>query len=163
MSKADLSLLAGPVPIDRVARRVTKKSAPENLWQPPVRIMDHNRFSREIIRTGPLPKAAPKELHGLIGKRRGSMVIIGYAEEQPKGRCSRAQWVVRCDCGNYEGRSRILRWLGTVAPDFCLECCRRAYLKSGNGEYSPRAAASRNALKLDEINPVACATERKIV
>jgi hypothetical protein len=35
------------------------------------------------------------------------------------------KWVVRCDCGKYEHRTKILRWLGTDATDLCRECRRR--------------------------------------
>jgi hypothetical protein len=123
-------LLQNPLPIDRVARRVTKAAAPENLWAPMPTLPEHHKFSKEVLMTQPLPRAAPPQLLAVVGRRRGSLTIVGYAKEQGSKK-GQAKWVTRCDCGNYEHRTRILRWLGTDADDQCVECQKRIYKKQG--------------------------------
>lgn len=120
-------LLQNPLPIDRVAARVTRKAKAENLWRPLPKNMPHIPAPGSVLRTAPLPTGAPKELESLIGRRRGRMVILGYAAVQGASGQG-AKWVARCDCGNYEHRTRILRWLGTEAEDFCNECRNRKFL-----------------------------------
>ena len=135
-------LLNTPLPVDRVARRVTRKARPENLWQPmpktgplvPI-------LSREIIATVPPPIAMQLEVLAKIARaRRDRLVVVGYAKGQKKTG-NGAKWVVRCDCGNYEIRTNILRWLGTDALDMCGECRKRAY--KIKGEWSNRLPAYR--------------------
>ena len=118
-------LLQNPLPIDRVAARVTKAAKATDIWAPKPKPKADFAESAEVLRTAPLPKGAPRELLALAGKRRGRMVIVGYAAEQGAG-CS-AKWVVRCDCGKYEHRTKILRWLGTDATDLCRECRHRTH------------------------------------
>jgi hypothetical protein len=121
------ALLRSPRPIDRVAARVVKKAKPEDLWAPDIR-KDNRAFSSEFLPTKELPanaiKASP-ELAKLVGRRRGRMTIIGYAAYQGNMR-GPAKWVVRCDCGNYEHRQSIFRWLGTEADDMCWVCDKRS-------------------------------------
>ena len=126
-------LLQNPLPIDRVAARVTKAAKAEDLWAPQPKPKTDFAESGEVLRTGPLPKNAPRELLALTGKRRGMMVIVGYAADQgtAKHKSSPAKWVVRCDCGRYEHRSSIFRWLGTDATDLCRECRHRTHKLRG--------------------------------
>lgn len=135
-----------PLPINRVAARVVKKAKPEELWAPKPRGADHIVESSEFIPVGPLPKGAPKELLNLIGKRRDRMVVVGYAKDQGV-RSDSAKWVVRCDCGSYEQRTRIVRWLGTKAPDMCRECRKRQYIKNGGHSICDRDKAERLTTK----------------
>jgi hypothetical protein len=106
-------LLETPMPIDRVARRVTKKAKPEHIWAPAFTVPEQTKFSKEVLPTIQIPKSALSKTN---------------IEGSPK---KNAKWVVRCDCGNYEHRCRIVRWLGTKADDACLECRERDYRKRG--------------------------------
>ncbi len=126
-------LLQNPLPIDRVAARVASAARPENLWRPTPKAAGHHRANSNFLKTAPLPSGAIKAnpaLSGIVGKRRDRMVVVGYAEDQGSEKQS-SKWVVRCDCGNYEHRKRILRWLGTAAEDMCSECHKRNYLLNG--------------------------------
>ena len=118
-------LLQNPLPIDGVAARVTKAAKATDLWAPKPKHQNHFVEAAEVLRTAPLPAGAARDVLSLPGKRRGRMVIVGYAAEQGAGLSTK--WVVRCDCGNYEHRTKILRWLGTDATDLCRECQHRAY------------------------------------
>ncbi len=133
-----LKLLTNPLPIDRLARKVVAKAKPENVWMPSVYVDENTKHSRNGLAIKRIPSNAD---HTLLGRRRDRLTIIGYAADQPAGKHKPARWVVRCDCGNYEHRSSILRWLGTDAPDMCLECRKRTYITKG--EYSPREPAKR--------------------
>lgn len=119
-------LMQNPLPIDRMAARVTGAAKPENLWRPMPKKGSQIPEPGSVLRTAPIPHSAPRELLNLTGKRRGQMVILGYAAEQ--GHSNSARWVARCDCGNYEYRTRIMRWLGTDSDDFCHECQKRRFL-----------------------------------
>ena len=99
-----------------------------------------------VLATAPLPKTAlacNPQLSGLTGRRRDRMTLVGYAAEQGSKK-QNAKWVARCDCGNYEYRTRVIRWLGTEAPDMCRECRTRAYKL--RGEWAPRSPAERATL-----------------
>lgn len=125
-------LLSTPLPVDRVAARVTRKARPEHLWQPAVKEVASKAFSREVLATQPPPFAMKDEVLAEIFrlKRRDRLEVIGYSAKQPPTTSGQgAKWVVRCDCGNYEERTRILRWLRTEAPDMCVECRVRAAKK----------------------------------
>lgn len=126
VTKLELS----PLPVDRLARRVTSPARPENLWQPAVSVPPGTAFSREALPTAAIPSAAPPGLHSVVGRRRDRLVVVGYAAKQGS-KSKPAKWVVRCDCGNYEHRSSILRWLGTNALDMCIECRKRVYITKG--------------------------------
>jgi hypothetical protein len=130
-----------PLPIDRVARRVTSAAAPEHVWRPLPKPAAAAARSRHVLPTAPIPAVSLAGIAHVLGQRRGRMTVVGYAAEQPAGK-GNARWVVRCDCGNYEHRTRILRWLGTHADDRCAECQNRAYLRAG-GEWRPRDPAER--------------------
>lgn len=136
-------LLQNPLPIDRVAARVVRAARPENLWRPMPKFVASGVPLGAIPKTVPIPFAALKAtptLRQLPGRRRDRMVIIGYAETQGSQN-QKARWVVRCDCGNYEARKEIFRWLGTDAPDMCRECRHRAFKLRGGAwvESSPPA------------------------
>ena len=131
-------LLQNPLPINRVAARVVKPAESEDVWLPKPKPHEGFVESDEVLHTAPLPDAAPPELLALPGRRRGRMVIVGYAADQGGGKS--AKWVVRCDCGRYEHRTRVIRWLGTDANDFCRECQRRAFLLQGGRTPSPAPA-----------------------
>ena len=141
-------LLQNPLPIDRVAARVVKKAKPEDQWRPMPKTVDyHHVVPGSVLRCAPLPKTAPQSLLALVGARRGRVVVLGYAAEQ-LDKHSSARWVVRCDCGNHEYRSRILRWIGTKADDMCRECRTRIYKL--RGEWAPREKAERATLAAND-------------
>lgn len=131
-------LMRTPLPINRTALRVVMPAFQEDIWQPePKKIT--RPFSRNAIAIQEPPIDAPH----IIGKRRDRLTVIGYAAEQSESK-NTTRWVVRCDCGNYETRKRILRWLGTDAPDFCTECQVREFKK--RGEWFPRSPAVRTTI-----------------
>lgn len=136
-------LMQNPLPIDRVAVRVVRAAKPEDVWRPMPKQAPHSTPLGAVLATAPLPASTMKsnpELRELIGKRRDRMTVIGYAADQGIGDGA-AKWVARCDCGNYEHRKRIFRWLGTKAPDMCRECRNRTFKL--RGEYMPRDSAVR--------------------
>ena len=126
-------LLQNPLPIDRVAARVSRAARPEDIWRPMPKEMPNLTPVGAFLQTKKVPwislNGNPK-LAELPGKRRGRMVVIGYAADQGSKKQG-ARWVVRCDCGNLEHRSAIIRWLGTDADDMCRECRTRAYKLRG--------------------------------
>lgn len=124
------NLLDTPLPVDRVARRVTRKAKPEDVWMPSVVVPETKKFSREVLAVTEAPRnpVAQRIAHEVIGKRRDRLVVIGYAKDQGSQKQS-AKWVCRCDCGNFEHRTRILRWLGTADTNMCQECQKRSFLK----------------------------------
>lgn len=129
-------LLVHSLPINRQAARVIKKSHPEDSFMPMPNVPRHICHSRNIIATKPIPQSVMGNMFfNPIGHRRDRLQVIGYAKEQTESKSKPARWVVRCDCGNYEHRTRIFRWLGTDAVDMCLECRLRTY--KSNGNYSP--------------------------
>jgi len=137
-------LLQNPLPIDRVAARVTKPAKPEDLWRPMPKAAAHLPPVGAVLATAPIPWVMMNShpgLRDLIGKRRDRMTILGYAADQGKDNGQAAKWVTRCDCGNHEYRSRIFRWVGTQAPDMCRECRNRAYKL--RGEWNQRDPAVR--------------------
>lgn len=133
-------LLQNPLPINRDAYRVVKKAEPEDSWQPIPKLPQHQAPPGSVIKTIPIPRevlCGSPWLADLIGKRRGRMVLLGLAEANG----IRGRWVVRCDCGNHEYRSKPQRWLLTEADDMCNECRHRRYLIQGYTH--PRAPAKR--------------------
>lgn len=136
-------LLQNPLPIDRVAARVVKKAKPEDLWRPMPKPTQHIVPVGAVLAVQPIPRAALLGTPGLQdvpGRRRDRMTVIGYAADQEAGSTNPAKWVVRCDCGNYEHRVRIFRWLGTDAMDMCRECRNRTYKMRGNWTQRDKAA-----------------------
>lgn len=131
-------LMTSPLPIDRVSQRVVKKAKPEEIWQPLPCLPAEHVQPGQVLRTVPIPKGTPKAMLDIIGTRRGRLRLIGYAADQGGGSHG-ARWVVRCDCGNYEHRVRILRWAGTKADDMCRECAKRFYVFKGYQPALPKA------------------------
>lgn len=127
MSTEQLKL--SPIPVNRVAQRVVKKAAPEDVWSPMPKRVDKGVNPGDILRTAPVPKNS-QGIAAVIGKRRDRMTVIGYAADQGS-KAKPARWVVRCDCGNFEHRRSVLKWLSTKAPDMCRECRDRSFKKTG--------------------------------
>jgi len=136
-----IKLLQNPLPINRLAARVIRKAKPEDVWDPIPNPIENYAESENVLRTKNLPESAPRSLLEVVGKRRGQMVVVGYAAEQSDSKKKSARWVVRCDCGRYEHRTSILRWLGTDALDMCRLCQHRTY--KIKGEWQPRKPATR--------------------
>lgn len=134
-----VNLLLSPIPVNKTAHRVIKTAKPEDLWAPSVKT-DHAAHSREVLKVRPIPEAAA-HMRSVIGKKRDRLTVIGIHDAEKSSKKG-AAWVVRCDCGNYETRSTILRWLGTHAPDMCLECRARVWKKFG--QWSPSVKAKRD-------------------
>jgi hypothetical protein len=141
-------LMQGPLPMNRLALRVVLPASKEDLWQPRPRVTNDARFSRNALPIAPLPETKSHR-HDIIGGRRGRMTIVGYAADQSVTNKHKVRWVVRCDCGNFEHRKQILRWLGTEAPDMCAECRKRAHKIGRNpwDSFTPARRATVDALK----------------
>lgn len=118
-------MLRSPLPIDRVAARVVFGRG--ELWQARMRPAEHTKFSAMPLPIRDFDKAVPPQIRALVGRRRDRMTLLGLAFERNK----KGAWVARCDCGNYEHRSRIQRWLAIDAPDACRECRCRHYAIKG--------------------------------
>lgn len=146
-------LLVSHRPVDRVAYRVIKKAKPEDKWEPTYKIDRNKAFSRERLELVPLPHemAVRQVAKQVTGQRRGRMTVLGYAGKTEAKHC-KARWVVRCDCGNYEHRTQILRWIGTDADDACVEC--RARLWSKGARHNPEGA-TRKTRDLHQLRDVA--------
>jgi hypothetical protein len=144
-------LLQNPLPIDRVAARVVRKAKTENIWRPVPKIPENELFSHEFLPTKKLPEAVPKELCRVIGMRRGRFTVIGYSAIQSSGKGASGRWVCRCDCGNYEARSHILRWLGTSGDDHCRECEKRRIALRQRVDESVINTRTRKAITLEDL------------
>lgn len=120
-------LLQNPIPINRVAARVIKRAKPEDVWLPRVEAVEHIKHSTNALPTSPIHHQAPTEIRNVIGRRRGRFTVVGFGVQDGSRRSGNknACWVVRCDCGNYEHRTRVLRWLSTECDDMCIECAHR--------------------------------------
>jgi len=133
------------LPINRVAYRVVKKAAPEDVWRPTSK-PDATRVSSPnflgVVSASLKNPLAREVQEKVVGKRRGRLVVVGYAKQQSDNE-KKARWVVKCDCGNYETRRRIFRWLNTQETDMCVECSNREYLLK-RGELPPKEKAVRH-------------------
>ena len=118
------------------AARSVRPASSLDKWAPKLKPMANYTGSNNVLRVAPMPKSMPDNVRACVGKRRDRLLVMGYAEDQGTAK-GQAKWVVRCDCGNYEHRTRILRWLGTHCGDMCRECQRREYIKAGG--YTPAA------------------------
>lgn len=141
--------LDGYRPIDKNAASIIKPAKPEDVWMPEVKPQDHVAHSKNVLPTRPIPRSAA-HMEAVLSKRRDRMVVVGYAKHQnPK---APGKWVVRCDCGNFEHRTKILRWLGTEGPDECQEC-RLRYWKIHGRSRSLDTPAERKVLQLPSVSP----------
>lgn len=136
-------------PIDKNAYRVIRPARKEDVWLPKPKESVQIAHSENFLKVSPIPKGC-EHMSSVLGKRRDRMVIFGYSADQPKGKNAKASWVVRCDCGNFETRTQILRWLGTSAPDMCRECRNRAFLTNEKSIFS-REKAARETKKVPSL------------
>lgn len=121
-----------PLPINRVAAQVVSKANPEHVWETAPNIEDTRTHSQNALSVCSPPAAMQKDvLAKIIGARRGRLVVIGYAKDQAPNPKAPARWVVRCDCGTYEHRTRILRWIEFPGDDMCKSCMDRRYRTLG--------------------------------
>lgn len=116
--------------VNATAARVIKPASALDKWAPKLKDAPHMALSSNVLSVAPMPRSMPDNVRACVGKRRDRLTVMGYAEDQGTAK-GQAKWVVRCDCGNYEHRTRILRWLGTRCGDMCRECRRREYIKAG--------------------------------
>lgn len=123
--------------VNATAARVIKPASALDKWAPKLKPMENYAGSSNVLPVAPIPRGMPPEMRAVVGKRRDRLTVMGYAAQQGTG-ANGAKWVVRCDCGNYEHRTRILRWLGTRCGDMCRECQRKEYIKAGG--YTPPVA-----------------------
>lgn len=139
-----LGLPGSHIAINATAARVIKASSSQDRWAPKPQPLQHFAESSNVLPVAPIPRSAPPELHQVIGRRRDRLTVMGYAADQGDAKDGPAKWVVRCDCGNYEHRTRILRWLGTAAADCCRECWHRQHKLRGGKHAAPLPKATRS-------------------
>jgi hypothetical protein len=138
-------MMQNPLPIDSAAARVIRPAKAEHLWRPMPNPVSSYPKADAVLRVKNLPFKHAK-LHAAIGGRRDRMKVIGYAADQGSERQG-ARFVVRCDCGAFEYRRSILRWLGTKAPDMCRECRVRKYIT--HGQWYSHVPAERVKFPID--------------
>ena len=106
-------------PVDAVARRVLGKGVE---WTPDLR--KQQGYLRNEIAPPPMRKVILGNLD-LTGQRFGRLVVLGLGavKNQTTRSPQPASWVVRCDCGAFEGRtSKALRKPGDPNRHMCLHC-----------------------------------------
>lgn len=113
-------LLTASHPVNRVARRVCKDG---EQWQPRMKPADHHVTSEAPLPLARMCAQTRQLASKVIGRRRDRMTLFGFAGD--------GKWVARCDCGNYEYRSRIVRWLSLDGPDACRPCRTKHYVFHG--------------------------------
>jgi hypothetical protein len=106
-------------PVDSTARRVLGKGVE---WAPDLRRQQY--YLRSEIAPPPMRKVVPGNLD-LTGQRFGRLVVLGLGavKNQRLKSPPPASWVVRCDCGAFEGRTaKALRKPGNPDRHMCLHC-----------------------------------------
>jgi hypothetical protein len=109
----DITRVAESRPVDRVARRLL---APGVHYEPTYKPSRETRMAPP--KTSPFPGQPADDL---TGTRCGRLRVVGYLRPNPnpsKG----AVWLVRCDCGNFEQRSKAAIQRKHVGPDRCEPC-----------------------------------------
>ncbi len=119
MSKKLIYNKALAIPIDRVAARVLK----EGEHYEPRRIP--NKFSLLYHSETPLPiRPTPVDAPKLVGITFGRLSVIGLHATV------NGLWVVRCTCGNYEGRRTKAILNPKNKYDRCAKCEHLRHIKS---------------------------------
>lgn len=97
----------------------------------------------------PLPEARlPAGVEDLSGRRVGRLRVVRYHRRHPK---LGSQWLVRCDCGDYElRRTKALRDTGERA--MCAACDWLNVVKARNErERHGMSGREADALRLDQL------------
>jgi hypothetical protein len=120
--------------VDSLAARVTSKGT---AWKPALKECDQVTSEVPLV-VKPFNAAIPSNLHSLAGRRRDRMTLVGLSEKP-------GAWVVRCDCGNYEHRTRPNRWLSIQEADACRECRQKFFVTHGKSLGDERTDRERRA------------------
>ncbi|HAO01687.1 MAG: hypothetical protein Tp170SUR00d2C46354221_38 [Prokaryotic dsDNA virus sp.] len=92
----------------------------------------HSRPKRRITLENPPPKPKmPATAKDYAGMRNGRMTAFFWFRESPSKTSS--IWVVKCDCGRYEFRKKIGRWIKGYKDgnDMCEICEREREMLTG--------------------------------
>jgi len=145
--------VAASAPLDATAATVRDSSG--DAWE--AKIPAHvNRWIAPPPMT-PVEKLVGPAVHvarELIGRRVGRFLVLGiWAEGNPK---KNATWVVRCDCGYYEGRkAKALR--GPHAEHLaCTACSRLRALQRQAAKPSTSVTRAASARLLDDLSRGGC-------
>lgn len=106
----DISKIITSSPIDRTTARAM--SGGESYETP------ESAFADYVHSDTPLPIApVPSNAANIVGRRFGTMIVVGYAATQNPNK--NATWVVRCNCGAFEHRKAR----ATNNPHDCCRVC----------------------------------------
>lgn len=109
--------LAGSLPVDGVARRVTSPG-----YRHTPHLEDQGYDSEMPLPMIPFPGLPDRDL---VGQRVGRLTVIGYSSEV------RDRWVLRCCCGKYTlRRRRSITLRGDANVIACTECRHHMKLRS---------------------------------
>lgn len=120
-----------PLPIDRLAARVMMRG---EHW-------DIRRGQEHAHAETPLPTcpARPNELD-MTGFRADDLTVVGKSPQ--KSKTDKALWVVRCNCGRYEHRTRKAL-MNKHGDHRCHYCQRVRYLRGDDPANAPADALVR--------------------
>lgn len=130
--------LATSSPVDALAGRQLSRGVE---WAPAHRGNPNNWHwdapPNHLLR--PLPRQGHRETFvDLTSRRVGRLTVVGFLGKP--NRKTKARWLVRCDCGDYEARSARAITNPLNPNDSCEKCAYFERVKRGRGN-SPLAPA----------------------
>lgn len=144
----DFDRIASSAPLNRDASVVRDGSG--DLWEAKIPETVNRWIAPPPIKSlaslGEIGQAMAREL---IGRRCGRLTVLGiWAETNPK---KNSVWVVRCDCGYYEGRkAKALR--GAFAHQLaCTACDALESLRKRAAQPNTAANRAASAKMLDKL------------
>lgn len=112
------AIRATAAPVDRVAASVLRGGAS---WEPKRRPADCERHWTDYPTHLVVPKPRPghrSTFVDLTGRRVGRLTVVAFlGKPNPK---DKARWLVKCDCGDYEGRTA--KAINERSDDMCVNC-----------------------------------------
>jgi hypothetical protein len=80
---------------------------------------------RDVERNGTDTLCKQPSFEDFTGRRIGRLTVVGRSGKKDRG----TRWLVRCDCGRYEGRRT--KTLKNLRSDRCSECDRLDQIRKG--------------------------------
>lgn len=124
----DFSRIFASSPMNATAARVVSRGGEH--FTPNMVMPDHVKHWDYPPTTLPLPSPG-KSFVDLTGTRFGRFRVVGYMGKRRDDRP--AQWLVRCDCGDYETRSTKAIKRAAEGADRCYVCQYHERVKRGFG------------------------------
>lgn len=119
-----LDAILASVPLDKTAASVTSKG---EHWTPARSVEEWHVHSETPLPMKPIPMLDGTK--GLAGAKFGRLTVMGHYTG-PKSKNTRARYVVRCACGDYEIRSA--KAIRQADPDAaCAKCEYQRKLREG--------------------------------